>query len=54
MAFPPEELVDAFEQYAQPLLERVRASIRESRTLAELRDALLPRLLSGALRADAG
>lgn len=34
----------------QPLLERVAANRRESRTLAELRDALLPKLISGELR----
>ena len=32
------------------MLERIRANIHESRTLAETRDLLLPRLMSGELR----
>jgi hypothetical protein len=32
---------------AYPIFERIRESCFESRTLAALRDALLPRLLSG-------
>jgi type I restriction enzyme S subunit len=34
----------------QPLIGRIIANIHESRTLAALRDALLPKLLSGELR----
>ena len=34
----------------RPLFDRVDANRRESRTLAELRDALLPKLISGELR----
>ncbi|MHB1243001.1 MAG: restriction endonuclease subunit S [Gaiellaceae bacterium] len=34
----------------RPLLARAAAATRESRTLAELRDALLPKLISGELR----
>lgn len=40
----------AFEASAAILLEKVRACRMESRTLAETRDLLLPRLMSGALR----
>ena len=32
------------------MIDRIIANIHESRTLAELRDALLPKLLSGELR----
>ena len=34
----------------RPLFDRIAANRRESRTLAELRDALLPKLISGELR----
>ena len=34
----------------QALLDRIAATRDESRTLAELRDLLLPKLLSGGLR----
>ncbi|SHF47159.1 hypothetical protein SAMN05444279_1595, partial [Ruegeria intermedia] len=33
-----------------PMLERIIANERESRTLAQTRDLLLPRLMSGELR----
>ena len=39
-----------FEQLITPHLEHVRANRAESRTLAETRDLLLPRLMSGELR----
>jgi len=47
---PPDVLATAFEQAAAPLLDRTLECRRESRTLAALRDALLPRLISGELR----
>jgi type I restriction enzyme S subunit len=49
---PSEALVTAFEQAAAPLLDRTLVCRRESRTLAALRDALLPRLISGDLRVE--
>jgi type I restriction enzyme S subunit len=36
------------------LLERTFTCRRESRTLARLRDALLPKLISGEIRVKAG
>lgn len=51
---PPPQLVDAFERQAGPLLERVRANVLESRTLASLRETLVPKLLSGELRIAQG
>lgn len=47
---PPESVIYAFETTVTPLLRRVRRNLYESRTLAELRDALLPRLISGEMR----
>jgi type I restriction enzyme S subunit len=35
------------------MIDRIIANIHESRTLAALRDALLPKLLSGELRVPA-
>ena len=52
---PDFNIVDAFDSCARPLDARVRSNIAESRTLAALRDALLPKLISGELRVnDAG
>lgn len=47
---PPVEKVKAFEALASPLDQRIRNNEEESRTLAALRDTLLPKLLSGELR----
>ena len=46
---PPKSLLDEFQQQVEPLHQRVVSNLEESRTLAELRDALLPKLLSGEL-----
>ena len=44
------EVSEAFGRAVAPLYARVRQNIIESRTLAETRDALLPKLMSGELR----
>ncbi len=44
------ELVKDFHRACAPLYERAELNRQESRTLAALRDALLPKLLSGELR----
>lgn len=46
----PPVVMSAFHHQATPLLERILANRRESRTLAATRDLLLPRLMSGELR----
>ena len=46
----PEPIHRAFEEICAPMTDRIFAAGRESRTLAALRDALLPRLMSGELR----
>jgi type I restriction enzyme S subunit len=50
---PPEELLSRLEDSAGALLDRAAHSERESRTLAALRDTLLPKLISGELRVPA-
>ena len=50
VALPPESLAAEFTDVIRPMIDRIIANIHESRTLAELRDALLPKLLSGELR----
>jgi type I restriction enzyme S subunit len=47
---PPPVLVERFEAGSSPLLERTLGCRAESRTLAALRDTLLPKLISGELR----
>jgi type I restriction enzyme S subunit len=50
---PPAELARRYEQAARPMYERIEYNEEQSRTLAALRDALLPRLLSGAVAVGA-
>lgn len=49
---PPEPLMQAFERVAGPFRCQQIANSLESDSLAETRDALLPKLLSGELRPD--
>jgi type I restriction enzyme S subunit len=46
---PPDSLLDAFEKTVSQFVQRIAAQGEESRTLATLRDTLLPKLLSGEL-----
>jgi len=47
---PPERTLRAFDAIAEPLYQRIAKNERETRTLAQTRDLLLPRLMSGELR----
>ncbi len=47
---PAPELLESFSGLAGALLNRVHVGTSESRKLAELRDALLPKLISGEIR----
>lgn len=49
----PREVVTAFEAVVAPLFAVLLASLQESAKLAEVRDYLLPRLLSGSARVEA-
>ncbi len=46
---PPPEISKAFAKTIEPLFAQIRANTDQSRTLATLRDTLLPKLLSGEL-----
>lgn len=47
---PTRPIAEAFGRAVKPKFARSSAAIRESRTLATLRDTLLPKLISGELR----
>ena len=47
---PGQEVLDTFAGTAEPLLDKAVANSREARTLAALRDTLLPKLISGEIR----
>lgn len=47
---PPELILNAFRERTGPLYRHIVENERESRSLAQLRDTLLPKLISGELR----
>ncbi|OFZ68595.1 MAG: restriction endonuclease [Betaproteobacteria bacterium RBG_16_58_11] len=51
---PPKELMAAFTEKVAPLYAQITANLHQSRVLATLRDALLPKLLSGELSVAVG
>jgi type I restriction enzyme S subunit len=50
VVIPPSRIVATFDHAADSLIARTHECRRESRILAALRDALLPKLISGELR----
>jgi type I restriction enzyme S subunit len=50
VVIPTKSVVEAFANWAAPLTAKARFARAESRTLAELRDILLPKLISGEIR----
>ncbi|MCK9194086.1 MAG: restriction endonuclease subunit S, partial [Nevskia sp.] len=46
---PTKDVVKAFADFSEPIFRQIVSNERESRTLATLRDTLLPKLLSGEL-----
>ncbi len=49
---PPKETVKTFDEIIKPVFNKMEDNEKESRTLAALRDALLPMLLSGEVRVE--
>ena len=47
--FPTPKITAAFDKLVEPLLDQIRENLHQSRTLATMRDTLLPKLLSGEL-----
>jgi type I restriction enzyme S subunit len=50
LAVPPDDVVQSFAQLAAPLYDRQASTVRECAVLAAVRDALLPKLISGQIR----
>ena len=49
---PANNVMDSFEVIVKPIFDKIFQTSEESRRLAELRDTLLPRLMSGELSVD--
>ena len=52
VVLPSKSLMSAFTAKVEPLYEQITANLRQSQTLASLRDTLLPKLLSGELSVE--
>lgn len=50
ITIPPNELSLKFSALINPIFSLIRSTVEESRTLTELRDSLLPKLMRGELR----
>jgi type I restriction enzyme S subunit len=49
---PPDDVIARFSPVFEPMIERTIQAALESRTLAAIRDTLLPKLVSGELRVN--
>lgn len=47
---PRSEVIEEFEDLVDPMMQRIRQNLLESKSLFTLRDTLLPKLISGELR----
>lgn len=50
LVIPPVEVAAKYSGVVKSLFEQITANVHEAKTLAQLRDALLPRMISGRLR----
>ena len=50
MLVPEKRVMQAFTNAVEPFYDAIKNTLEESRTLATLRDTLLPKLISGELR----
>lgn len=50
VGLPPDNVLQQFERSAASLFDAILGNVNESRSLAQLRDTLLPKLISGELR----
>jgi type I restriction enzyme S subunit len=50
VVIPPNEIAETFSGMVEPMIGRILANVEKAQTLANLRDTLLPRLISGQLR----
>ena len=47
---PSENLAQRFDEIVEPLIAKILENQQQAQTLTQLRDTLLPRLISGQLR----
>jgi type I restriction enzyme S subunit len=47
---PKPNIISAFEKSVGSIMQKIEQNLRENKNLAEIRDSLLPRLISGKIR----
>ncbi len=47
---PTEDLIKKYNDFTTPMIHQIKMNSKQSRTLASIRDALLPKLLSGEIK----
>jgi len=52
IALPNVEIAKKYAEFIQPIINKIIENTHQSRTLAQTRDALLPKLLSGEICVD--
>jgi type I restriction enzyme S subunit len=52
IVIPPLQLIEAFTEKVKPIFDRINCNIEQSQRLAAIRDALLPKLMSGELSVE--
>ena len=50
IAIPPKDKAKEFSDFMKPVVQLIRSNTMQSRTLASLRDTLLPKLMRGEVR----
>lgn len=51
---PPMKLIEAFEENVKTYFKKIKSNTTQIRTLTQLRDTLLPKLMSGEVRVEGG
>jgi type I restriction enzyme S subunit len=52
IVIPPIDLIIKFQQYAKPIDDKIKSNSQQIRTLIQLRDTLLPKLMSGEIKIE--
>jgi len=47
---PPDIILEEFDKLIRPSIEKIKHNLKQIRTLENLRDTLLPKLMSGEVR----
>ena len=50
VVYPTEEIISSFSAIVRPLFQKIANALRENQTLSELRDTLMPKLMSDEIR----